>query len=107
MVSLIRAIDPRLLRQGPEGVTVDFESLEAKADRTADERLLLKLRGALDTREETILYALEMTGAEGRRLAERLSGLEKLQPWADDVLAMSRSLRARLPMPADTRILDI
>ncbi len=107
MVSLVRVINPQLLQQGPEGFRVDFDSLERKDAPTADERLLLKLRSALETTGEETSYRLEMTGAEGRRLSESLERLERLQKWAPDVLSMSRNLRAKLPAPADVRMLDI
>jgi hypothetical protein len=96
LISLIRATDPRLLRQGPEGFTVDFEQLERKAAPSPDDRLLLKLHTALDTAREQTLYSLELTAAESNRLAGTLASLEQLQPWPQDVLEMSRSLRARL-----------
>jgi len=107
VVSLVRVIDPRLLQQGPEGFRVDFECLERKQNPSPDERLLLKLRSALETGGEETSYRLEMTGAEGRRLAESLEKLERLQKWEPDVLAMSRNLRLRLPAPVDVRMLDI
>ncbi|MBI3405917.1 MAG: hypothetical protein HY046_10725 [Acidobacteria bacterium] len=107
VVSLVRVIDPRLLRQGEDGFRVDFDRLQRKENPSADERLLLKLHTALDTGKEESQYQLEMTGAEGRRLAESLEKLERLQNWAPDVTIMSRNLRSRLPMPVDTRMLDI
>ncbi|MBI3406014.1 MAG: hypothetical protein HY046_11215 [Acidobacteria bacterium] len=107
VVSLVRVIDPKLLRQGSDGFQVDFDRLRSKDDPSADERLLLKLNAALDTGEEESSYKLEMTGAEGRRLTESLEHLERLQNWPADVMTLSRNLRARLPMPADTRMMDI
>jgi len=98
LVSLIRATDPRLLRQGSEGFTVDFESLEAKKDPTPDERLLLRLRGALDTTGEETSCELELSMAERQRLVETLDSLEHLQSWPADVLAMSNDVQARLLM---------
>ena len=85
-----------MLRQGPDGFTVDFESLENKQPLSADDLLLLKLRAALEGGAEATAYDLELAAAEGMRLAESLERLESLQQWSADVLAMSRRLRLRL-----------
>ncbi len=96
LVSLIRATNPAMLRQGPDGFTVDFEPVEHKPGLSADELLLLKFRAALETRAEVTAYDLELAAAEGLRLAETLEGLEVLQAWSPDVLELSRQLRTRL-----------
>ncbi len=96
LVSLIRATNPAMLRQGPDGFTVGFESLENKQSLSADDVLLLKLRAALEGGAEATAYDLELAAAEGSRLAESLQRLESLQQWSPDVLEMSRKLRARL-----------
>lgn len=100
LVGLIRATDPRLLRNGPSGIQVDFASIERKSTLSEDERLLLRLRNALETtaQEEGSddQRMVELSYADGRRLAETLEHLEKLQKWEPDVIAMSESLRARL-----------
>jgi hypothetical protein len=96
LVSLIRVIDPKLLRQGPDGFAIDFESLEGKADLSSDERLLLRLRGALDTTGDQSSYGLELSLPERQRLAETLDRLERLQQWPADVIQMSNELQARL-----------
>jgi len=96
LVSLIRAVDHRLLKQGPDGFTVDFGSLEGKENLSGDERLLLRLRGALDSTGEQLSYGLELSLVERQRLAETLERLDRLQTWPDDVLAMSTGLQMRL-----------
>ncbi|MBI1749747.1 MAG: hypothetical protein HY234_03150 [Acidobacteria bacterium] len=96
LVSLIRAVDPRLLHHGPEGFTLDFGSLERKEDLSANERLLLRLRGALDSASEQNSYGLELSAVERQRLAETLERLDRLQTWPEDVLAMSTGLQTRL-----------
>lgn len=96
LVSLIRATNPAMLRQGPDGFTVDFEPLGNKPGLNAEELLLLKFRAALETGAEVTAYDLELAGAEGLRLAETLKDLEVLQAWSPDVLELSRQLRARL-----------
>ena len=96
MISLIRAVDPRLLRQDAGGFTVDFQSLERKESLNEDERLLMKMRSALETTTEESQHRLELSWNEGMRLADTLDRLEKLQKWPEDVLAMSRNLRGRL-----------
>jgi len=96
LVGLIREVDPTLLRQGREGFQVDFQTIERKEQPSEDERLLLKLRGALEGAGDTGQYGLQLSWAEGRRLADALEKLERLQQWAPDVLAMSGSLKSRL-----------
>ncbi len=85
-----------MLRQGPDGFTVDFESLEKKPGLNPDELLLLRFRAALDTQAELNAYGMELAAAEGLRLTETLEHLESLQAWSPDVLELSRQLRARL-----------
>ncbi len=95
LVSLIRATNPAMLRQGPDGFTFDFQLLEAKGELSADEMLLLKLRAALES-QGTSAHSLKLATAEAKRLAETIERVESLQPWPTDVLEMSRNLRARL-----------
>ena len=95
LVSLIRATNPAMLRQGPEGFTVDFDSLEGKLVLDDDERLLLRLRAALESPAGG-LHSLDLTAAERSRLVETLVRLEALQPWPPDVQEMNRNLCARL-----------
>ena len=77
LVSLIRSTDPRLLRNGPSGIQVDFATIERKESHTEDERLLLRLRNALEDTPEAQgnAKALELSWAEGRRLADGESKL--------------------------------
>jgi hypothetical protein len=96
LVGLIRAVDPTLLRQGPDGFQIDFHSIERREHPNEDERLLLKLRTALEGAGDAGQYGLQLSWAEGRRLTDALEKLERLQQWAPDVTAMSRSLKARL-----------
>lgn len=96
LVSLIRAVDPKLLQHDKDGFTLDFGSLEQKENPTADERLLLRLRGALDSASEQNTYGLELSGVERQRLAETLERLDRLQTWPQDVLAMSTGVQTRL-----------
>lgn len=96
LVGLIRQVDPTLLRQGRDGFQVDFQAIERKEEHSEDERLLLKLRGALEGAGESGEYGLQLSWAEGRRLTDALERLERLQAWAPDVLAMSAALKSRL-----------
>jgi hypothetical protein len=96
LISLVRATHPRMLRPDGDGFSVDFEPLSKKAKLTADERLLLRMRAAMDVPGEPAELVLELEAGEGPRLASVLARLETLQQWPADVLAMSRSLRARL-----------
>jgi hypothetical protein len=96
LISLVRATHPRMLRQDTDGFSVDFEVLTKKKKLTADERLLLRMRAAMDVPGEPTALILELEGGEGPRLAATLAQLETLQKWPADVLEMSRSLRSRL-----------
>ena len=96
LVSLIRATNPAMLQQGPEGFTVDFESLEGKQVLSTDEELLLKFRTALESPAAASSYSLQLAPAEARQIALSLERVESLQPWPADVLRMSRELRVRL-----------
>ncbi len=97
-MSLVRATNPAMLRPSVDGFTVDFENLDRKEEFTPDERILMKLRVALqgDAAPENSPATLDLDAAEGQRLAATLEHLEKLQPWPTDVLRLSRNLRARL-----------
>jgi hypothetical protein len=98
LIGLVRATNPAMLRQGPDGFTVDFEALQGKQDLTGDERILVKLRATMEAPAgpQGSPLTLDLEPGEGKRLTETLSQLEALQPWPADVLNLSRSLRARL-----------
>jgi hypothetical protein len=85
-----------MLRQEGDGFSVDFEPLSKKEKLTADERLLLRMRAAMEAPGEPSALVLELEAGEGPRLAATLAKLEALQQWPADVLEMSRSLRSRL-----------
>jgi hypothetical protein len=100
LIGLVRATHPSMLRQDADGFSVDFEVLAEKKKLTADERLLLRMRAAMDVPGESPALVLELEDGEGPRLAAALAKLEALQKWSADVLEMSRSLRSRLaPLP--------
>ena len=96
LMALIRAVNPAMLRSGTEGFSVDFAALDAKTDLSSDERLLMKLRAALESDSGSGALTLDLDADESRRLAQTLERLETLQAWPADVLNMSRALRARL-----------
>ncbi len=96
LISLIRTANPSMLRPSPDGFSVDFEALDKKTALTADERLMMKFRMALESPAAEASHPLNLDPAEAQRLAETLENLEALQPWPADVLAMSGTLRARL-----------
>ena len=95
LVSLIRATNPAMLRPGPDGFSVDFESLEGKQELSAEEELLLKFRTAMDSPGASA-HSLELAPSEARRLAASLERVESLQPWSPDVIQMIRNLCTRL-----------
>lgn len=96
LVSLVRATDPRMLRAGPDGFSFDLAPLQAKKQLSADEQLLLKLRAAFETQDAAGNYHVELNAAESKRLVVTLGQLEALQAWPEDVLTLSRDVRARL-----------
>jgi hypothetical protein len=105
LISLVRATRPSMLKQEADGFSVDFESLMEKKNLDDDDRLLIKLRTALEPpagappeppTEEPQSLSLALDSKECRRLAGTLAHLQTLQPWPADVLAMSRDLRKRL-----------
>ena len=100
LISLVRATRPSMLRQDADGFSVDFEPLAKKKQLTADERLLLRMREAMEGAKEQTALVLQLEEKEGPRLAAALARLETLQRWPADVLEISRSLRDRLaPLP--------
>ena len=104
LVSLVRATRPAMLRQEADGFSIDFEAI-ARSENLGDaDRLLLKI-GALmenpadDSHSDSSgksLRSLELDPAELRHMADALVKLECLQAWPEDVMDMSRALRARL-----------
>lgn len=92
IISLVRAVNPAMLKSEPDGFTVDFTPLEGKKDLSSDEHLLVKLRAATEETSDS----LELTDAEAQLLAARLKRLELSGTWPADVVTLSRSLRSRL-----------
>ncbi len=96
LVSLVRTVDPALLRHGPEGLTLDLGPLSSKSSLGADEALLLKLCEVFDTDAAQSSYAISLSTEEARRLRDSIARLECLREWSADVQRMSCNLRARL-----------
>jgi hypothetical protein len=96
LISLVRVTHPSMLRQDADGFTVDFEALERSQLPSDEERLLLKIRPALETAADAAPRVIDLDAVESRRLYEALARLETAQKWPADVLAMSQSLRERL-----------
>lgn len=95
LMSLARVTHPSMLRQEPDGFTVDFEAIERSPSKSEAEQILLKIRPLLSNAGPEP-RALDLTPAESRRLHETLASLETLQVCPADVLEMSRALRLRL-----------
>ena len=70
LIGLVRATHPSMLRQDKDGFSVDFEMLGKKKKLTADERLLLRMRAAMDVPGEPAALVLELEDGEGARLAD-------------------------------------
>ena len=104
LISLVRATRPAMLRQDADGFTVDFEAIAQSKTPAPADRLLLKI-GALmrapaeDSQKDPAgnsSRSLELDPAEARQIADALTKLERLGAWPQDVMDMSRALRARL-----------
>ena len=99
LVSLVRAVDPRMLQQGAEGFSVDFQRLDGKKELSEEEQLLMKLRVAMERAGEDGQASVKLEDGDGRRLAGALGRIETMGAWAAEVLEMSRGLRTRLMGP--------
>jgi hypothetical protein len=102
LVGLVRATRPSMLRQEADGFSVDFEAIARSKNPVGADRLLLKM-GAVMKSETSYPeqdpgnpVSLDLDAAESRQIADALAKLETLQEWPQDVLEMSRALRARL-----------
>lgn len=102
LVSLVRATRPGMLRQEADGFSVDFEAIaQSKTPGRAD-RLLLKMGAVMGSstpypaENPSSSVSLDLDKAEARQIADALAKLELLQAWPEDVMEMSRALRARL-----------
>jgi hypothetical protein len=102
LVSLVRATRPGMLRQEADGFSVDFEAIARSETPGKADHLLLKMGSVMDS---TTAYPAENPGssisidldaAEARQIADALAKLEQLQAWPEDVMEMSRAIRARL-----------
>ena len=102
LVSLVRATRPAMLKQEADGFSVDFEAIANSKTPAAADRLLLKMGAAMNSEttypspnpENSV--SLQLDPAEARQIADALERLERLQAWPQDVMEMSRALRARL-----------
>jgi len=99
LVGAVRAVDPRMLEQGPDGFSVNFQALDAKAVLTEDEKLLMKLRVAMASAGEDGKASVNLADGEGERLASALQRIEGMGAWSANVLEMSCGLRKRLMEP--------
>jgi hypothetical protein len=96
LISLVRVTHPSMLRQDADGFTIDFEAIGRSEPPSDEERLLLKIRPALETAEDAAPRVIDLNAVESRRLYDALERLETAQKWPADVLAMSQALRKRL-----------
>ncbi len=92
IIGVVRRVNPTMLKNEPDGVSVDFTPLAGKKNLSTDEQLLMKLR----TASESGATQIELAEPEARALGIALERLESLQAWPPDVLTMSRGIRARL-----------
>jgi hypothetical protein len=102
LVSLVRATRPVMLRQEADGFSVDFEAIAASKTPSQTDRLLLKMGAVMNSSTKypaenpNSSVSLELDVVEARQIANALAKLEGLQAWPQDVMEMSRALRARL-----------
>jgi hypothetical protein len=95
LMSLARVTHPSMLRQEPDGFTVDFEAIERSPFKNDAEQILLKIRPLLANAGPEP-RVLDLTPPESQRLHDTLASLETSQVCPADVLAMSQALRQRL-----------
>src|SRR5580704_5891190 len=102
LVSLVRASRPGMLRQEADGFSVDFEAISRSKTPGDADRLLLKMGAVMGSstpypaENPSTTVSLDLDAAEARQIADALAELELLQAWPQDVMDMSRALRARL-----------
>jgi hypothetical protein len=102
LVSLVRATRPGMLHQEADGFSVDFEAIARSETPGSADRLLLKMGAVMGSstpypaENPDISVSLDLDAAEARQIADALAQLELLQAWPQDVMDMSRALRARL-----------
>ena len=106
LVSLVRATRPGMLRQEADGFSVDFEAIANSKTPGSADHLLLKMGAVMgsstpypaENPESSV--SLDLDSAEARQIADALAQLELVQAWPQDVMEMSRALRARLTSDA-------
>lgn len=102
LVSLVRATRPGMLRQEADGFSVDFEAISRSKTPGDADRLLLKMGAVMGSstpypaENPGSSVSLDLDATEARQIADALAKLELLQAWPEDVMDMSRALRARL-----------
>jgi hypothetical protein len=102
LVSLVRATRPGMLRQEADGFSVDFEAIARSKTPERADNLLLKMGAVMNSETQypaenpTNSVSLDLDGDEARQISDALAKLELLQVWPQDVMDMSRALRARL-----------
>ena len=102
LVSLVRATRPAMLRQEADGFSVDFEAIARSKSPGKADQLLLKMGAVMGSSTQypaenpNTSVSIDLDAAEARQVADALEKLERLQAWPEDVMAMSRALRARL-----------
>jgi hypothetical protein len=102
LVSLVRATRPSMLRQEADGFSVDFEAIARSKTPGDADRLLLKMGAVMGAetpypaKNPDSSVTLDLDAGEARQIADALAKLETVQAWPEDVMEMSRALRARL-----------
>ena len=110
LVSLVRATRPSMLRQEADGFSVDFEAIARSKTPGDADRLLLKMGSVMGAetpypaKNPDSSVSLDLDAGEARQIADALAKLETVQAWPEDVMEMSRALRARLTKPGNDKI---
>ncbi len=109
LVSLVRATRPGMLRQEADGFSVDFEAIARSKTPAPADHLLLKMGAVMNSEtpypaeNPSSSVSLDLDAAEALQIADALAKLERVQAWPQDVMDMSRALRARLaPGPPES-----
>ena len=96
----------RCLVRGKLSHPSDFEAIARSKTPGDADRLLLKMGSVMGAetpypaKNPDSSVSLDLDAGEARQIADALAKLETVQAWPEDVMEMSRALRARLASDA-------
>jgi len=96
LVSMIQVTRPSLLKPAGDGFDVDVSPLLSQKELSDDERLVLRLYGALAQAAPEAAAQLDLTEAECARLGRALALVERSRAWPEDARSLCRALLGKL-----------